>query len=183
MTAEDAAMILTLLKTAYPSSYSRLTAQDARETVGVWAYMFSDEPGELVAAAVKAIIAEQTGEFAPSIGAVKQKIRELTTPEAMTAQEAWILVSRAAANCDLLDPEPEFRKLPADVQRAVGSPRQLRDWGLVEEGAFQTVVASNFRRTWEAQQKRDAAKAALPAELRELVAGLADRLALDSHAT
>ena len=70
-----------------------------------------------------------------------------------------------------------------EVQRAVGSPRQLRDWGLVEEGAFQTVVASNFRRTWETQQKRDAAKAALPAELRELVTGLADKLALDSHAT
>lgn len=183
MTTADATYILAVLKVAYPGSFSKLTDTDANATVEVWAKMFADEPVDLVTAAVKAIITEQTGEFAPTIGAVKQKIRELTTPEAMTAQEAWVLVARAAANCDLLNPEPEFQKLPPDVQRAVGSPRQLRDWGLVEEGAFQTVVASNFRRTWEAQQKRDAAKAALPAELRELVTGLADKLALDSHAT
>ena len=64
------------------------------------------------------------------------------------------------------------------VQRAVGSANQLRDWGLVDEDTFQTVIGSNFRRIWETQQKREEAQRALPSELREFISGLADRLAL-----
>lgn len=178
MTTEDTTMILAVLKTAYPSSFARLSGQEARATVALWAEMFADEPGELVAAAVKAIIIENSGNFAPSIGEIKRRVQEMMQPEGMTAQEAWQMVSRAASQCSLQDPEPEFRKLPPAVQRAVGSARQLRDWGLVDEEAFQTVIASNFRRIWETQQKREKAKAMLPAELREFISGIADRLAL-----
>lgn len=179
MTTADATYILAILKVAYPGSFSKLTAEDAKATVELWAAMFADEPRDVVAAAVKAIMLEQPErEFAPPIGMVKHRILKFSEPEQLTAQEAWQLVSRATAHCDLQHPSREFEKLPPAVQRAVGSANQLRDWGLVDEDTFQTVIGSNFRRIWETQQKREEAQRALPSELSEFISGLADRLAL-----
>lgn len=179
MTTEDAAFVLAVMKTAWPASYRGLTAKEANATVALWAEMFADEPRELVAAAVKAIILEESDrEFAPTIGAVKQRVIKLREPEEMTAQEAWQCVTKAVTHCSLQDPSREFNKLPEAVQRAVGSPNQLRDWGLVDETVFHTVVASNFRKIWETSQKREQARKALPSELRQYIGSMARNMAM-----
>ena len=178
MTKDDAALVLAVLKTAYPGSYHGMSVQEAKATVALWAGMF-DEPREVVEAAVKAIILEQPDrEFAPTIGQVKARIYKLMHPNELTAQEAWVLVSRAVTRCDLQHPSKTFETLPPAVQRAVGSPNQLREWGMVSEDVFGSVVASNFRKIWEKQQTREREQAALPAELRQMISNIAQGVAM-----
>lgn len=178
MTKDDAALVLAVLKTAYPGSYHGMSVQEAKATVALWAGMF-DEPREVVEAAIKAIILEQPDrEFAPTIGQVKARIYKLMHPNELTAQEAWVLVSRAVTRCDLQHPSKTFETLPPAVQRAVGSPNQLREWGMVSEDVFGSVVASNFRKIWEKQQTREREQAALPAELRQMISDIAQGVAM-----
>lgn len=178
MTKDDAALVLAVLKTAYPGSYRGMSAQDAKATVTLWAGMF-DEPREVVEAAIKTIILDEPErEFAPTIGAVKAKIYKITHPDEMTAQEAWVLVSRAVSRCDLQNPSKEFERLPPAVQRAVGSANQLREWGMVDEDIFGSVIASNFRKIWDKQQVREREQAALPAELRQMISDIAQGMTM-----
>lgn len=179
MTVADASYILAVIRAAYPGSYSKLSEADAKATAELWAAMFADESREVVAAAVKAIMLEQPErEFAPTIGMVKKRIVQFGEPERLTAQDAWQIVTHACKHCSLQNPKPMFDKLPPEVQRAVGSPNQLRDWGMIDEETFQTVVASNFRRIWEIQQRREEADKMLPSALRDYISGLADKMQL-----
>lgn len=178
MTKDGAALVLAVLKTAYPGSYRGMSVQEAKATVTLWAGMF-DEPREVVEAAVKMIILDEPErEFAPTIGAVKAKIYKITHPDEMTAQEAWVLVSRAVSRCDMQNPSKEFEKLPPAVQRAVGSANQLREWGMVDEDIFGSVIASNFRKIWDKQQTREREQAAIPVELRQMISDIAQGMAM-----
>ena len=178
MTKDDAALVLAVLKTAYPGSYHGMSVQEAKATVALWAGMF-DEPREVVEAAVKALILEQPDrEFAPTIGQVKARIYKLMNPDELTAQEAWVLVSRAVTRCDMQNPSKEYGKLPPAVQRAVGSANQLREWGMVDEDIFGSVIASNFRKIWDKQQTREREQAALPAELKRMISDIAQGMAM-----
>lgn len=179
MNREEAAYALAIMKINWPGSYSHMSNADAQATVALWADMFSDEPAELVQAAIKAIMLEQPErEFAPPIGAVKARAYRLMHPDELTAQEAWVLVSKAVSGCDMQNPSKEFGKLPPAVQRAVGSPSQLREWGMVSEDIFGSVIASNFRKAWETQQRREREQALLPNEMRQMISGLAQSMAM-----
>lgn len=179
MNREEAAYALAIMKINWPGSYSHMSNADAQATVALWADLFSDEPAELVQAAIKAIMLEQPErEFAPPIGAVKARAYRLMHPDELTAQEAWVLVSKAVSGCDMQNPSKEFGKLPPAVQRAVGSPSQLREWGMVSEDIFGSVIASNFRKAWETQQRREREQALLPNEMRQMISGLAQSMAM-----
>ena len=49
--------ILAVLKAAYPKFYQGLSLEEANSIVNLWAEMFADNPAEIVATAVKAMIA------------------------------------------------------------------------------------------------------------------------------
>ena len=145
MTNRETAGIMAILETAYPSYYAKRTDQQRREALSLWAEMFREDAVELVGAAVKTIICGSTSAFPPSIGEIKNKMRELTTEPALSETEAWAMVSKACSN-GIYGYQQEFEKLPATVQEAIGRPEQLREWALMDADTVNSVVASNFMR-------------------------------------
>ena len=55
---------------------------------------------------------------------------------------------RTAASNSTYHAKEEFEKLPPCVQRAVGSPGTLEKWAKTEQTDLETVVQSNFLRTY-----------------------------------
>lgn len=174
----ETADILAVLKAAYPQFYNGLGAKDANRIVDLWAEMFKDEPVAVVALAVKAMIASRTSTFPPNIGEVKAQIIKMQMPQEMTAAEAWALVYRAISNSGYCAREEYDRLLPA-IQRLVGSPNQLREWGMMNSETVQSVVASNFQRSYTARVKSDREYMALPSDIKQMISGVAQQLALD----
>ena len=172
MTREETLTIMGVLKAAYPNYYREMTRHDAEAVVELWSTMFSDEPAQLVAMAVKAHIASDTKGFPPHIGAIKEAIVKLQTPNAMTELEAWALVSKATRNAAYCANE-EYEKLPEIVRRLVGSPLQLRAWALMDEDTVSSVVASNFQRSYKAIMAKEKEQLALPADVRDSMQTLA----------
>lgn len=168
MNREDTIKILSVLRGAYPAFYRDITKQEAESTIALWTSMFDEEPYALVAAAVKAFIAGDGKGFPPSIGQIKERIRQITQPEEMTEQEAWALVSKALRN-SLYGSADEFAALPAQVQAVVHDPGQLKQWAMAAADEVETVIASNFMRSFRARQKASREYMALPSEVKRLM--------------
>lgn len=172
MTYDEATKVLGVLKAAYPHSYKDLTKKDAESMISLWAVMFADDPYATVNAAVGALIATRTAGYTPTIGEIKEQIQRLTAPTELSEQEAWAMVAKACQN-GLYGYKKEFAKLPPEVQRALGAPEQLRDWAAVDLDEFNTVIASNFMRSYRTHLKREKENAILPQSIRNLIGGMA----------
>lgn len=168
MTREDTIKILSVLRGAYPAFYRDITKQEAESTIALWESMFDEEPYEIVAAAVKAFISGDGKGFPPAIGQIKERIRQITQPEGMTELEAWRYVSKALRNSTYGSKE-EFAKLPHEVQAVVHDPGQLRQWALAQTDEVESVIASNFMRSFRAKQKAAKEYMALPTSVKQLM--------------
>ena len=168
MTREDTIKILSVLRGAYPAFYRDITKQEAESTIALWESMFDEEPYELVGAAVKAFISGDGKGFPPAIGQIKERIRQITAPEEMTEQEAWSYVSKALRN-STYGSEEEFAKLPPMVQAVVHDPGQLRQWAMSSADEVETVIASNFMRSFRVKQKTSKDYLALPTSVKQLM--------------
>ena len=152
MTIQETAAVFQILKGAYPNWNPN------RDTLMAWSALFVDEPAEMVVAGVKAFIASDTKGFAPSIGQIKSII--YTPPDQLSESEAWALVYKAILN-GIYGCFVEFEKLPPIIQRVVGDPLRLHDWALLT-GGLDTVVASNFMRSYRTELERQRINASLP---------------------
>lgn len=177
MNQKETIAVLAVLKTAYPQFYRGLSPQELQETVTLWSEMFAVEDFQVVKAAVKAHIATDAKGYPPHIGAIKAAIRKITQPDEMSEMEAWGYVSRALRNSSY-NSIKEFERLPPVVRRIVGAPSQLREWAAMDSDTVQSVVQSNFMRSYRARAQSEQEYLALPAEVKETMAQLADSMSL-----
>lgn len=175
MTYDETLAIMAVLKAAYPNFYKDMKRSEAEGIVSLWTEMFRDEPAEVVAVAVKAHIANDKKGFPPHIGAIKEAILKLKRPDEMTEIEAWGYIQRATRN-SIYNAVEEYKKLPELLQRLVGSPQQLRDWALMDADVVHSVVASNFQRSFKARATSEREFLALPSDVRNFMAQLADSM-------
>lgn len=177
MTRRETAIIMQILKTAYPAFYGRPDAPDMAQTLELWTELFAGDDVALVAAAVKSYIASDVKGYPPHIGAIKNELHALASAGELDEQEAWELVRRAASRSGW-GAQEEYERLPEAVRRMT-SPGQLYEWSQMDSDAFNSVVASNFRRVWRARRESRRREALLPPEVRRAVAGAAAGLALE----
>ena len=173
MTRDETIRIMSVLRGAYPGFYRGINRKEADATVNLWQTVFADEPYEQVSMAVLALIKSRTSTFPPVPGDVSEKLQELFSPQKMTELEGWSLVQKALRN-SLYNAKEEYDKLPPAVQRAVGDPGQLRRWAQSPEDELETVVASNFQRSYRVVQKRELEFAQLPQSARDKIQALTD---------
>ena len=149
MTREETVKIIRIMVDSYPN----YKPNDISETVDVWQMMLSDYDYNLVATALKAYILSDTSGFAPSIGQLVAKIQTISQPQELDGMAAWGLVSKALRNGTYGAVE-EFNKLPPLVKQAVGMPDNLKNWATSDYQTIETVIQSNFLRTYETVVKR-----------------------------
>lgn len=164
MTRDEVIKLLMVIQAAYPN-YKQ---QDKTVAVNTWYMMLKDYKKEVVEAALKIYIASDTSGFAPAIGQLIDKINTVTAPPELNSMAAWGLVSKALRN-GYYGAEQEFEKLPATVKRAVGSPDNLRHWAQSDSKSIETVIQSNFIRTYEAEVRRKNEAAKTPKDVRALI--------------
>lgn len=177
MTPKDVTSLLLVLQTEWPQSFKGQTPEDIKRKASLWSEMFADDDLVLVLAAVKAIIVAGTREFAPNVGQIKEQMRKLTEREGMTELEAWAIVKKAISR-SAYNAKAEYGKLPPTLQRLVGSSGQLRDWAMMDSETLDSVIASNFQRSYKVRAKAEAEYQAIPESVRKAVEGVVSRLAL-----
>lgn len=177
MNAKEAAQIIAIMQANYPDSFRGQSDKAVNARIRLWARMFEADSYDDVSAAVMMHMAADTGRFMPPVGVIKDSLAKLRCPEEMTEQEAWACVSRALRN-GLYGAAEEFQRLPEAVRRMVGSPAQLREWAMMDTDTLNSVVASNFQRSYRARAKSTREMLATPECVRRAMAQLAEGLAM-----
>lgn len=173
MDREETLEIMAVLQAAYPAYYRGQGEEDAKAAVNLWHKMFADDPYPVVSAAVEAHIASDTKGYPPHIGAIRDKITKLTQPEELSEMEAWAMVRKALSNSGY-HAQQEFDKLPEVLQRVVGSPSMLHQWALMDNSDVETVVQSNFMRSYKVRAASAKEYLALPAEVKAFMRQIAE---------
>lgn len=149
-------------------SYPNYKPNNISETVDVWCMMLEDYNYNQISVALKAYVTSDTSGFAPSIGELIAKIQMISQPQELNEMEAWSLVSKALRNGTYGAVE-EFSRLPPTVQEAVGNPDNLRNWATSDYKAIETVIQSNFIKTYRSVTSRAEEIKRVPAEIQKLI--------------
>ena len=168
MTRLETAKILALMITTYPN-YKVNDMEFARDT---WHEFLKDYEYTDISKSFAEYVRSDTSGFAPSAGRLIQgvgraeKIAEDLSD--LNEMEAWALVSKALRKSGY-DYEKEFYKLPALVQKAVGTPLQLHNWSQTSIESVENVIQSNFCRTYRAVLENKKKFNDLPADMQDKV--------------
>jgi len=176
MTRQEALAVMAMLKTAYPTFYKNFNKEDISAAVNLWATMFSEESIQVVTEAIKALMC--TLKYPPTIADVKEKIAMITQPPTMTEMEAWEQVRRAIS---YYHANEAFANLPPILQKIVGSPNQLREWALMDGEVVNSVIQSNFMRSYKAKVAQEKEYAMLPSSTKQLIADLTRNMSLEDR--
>lgn len=164
MTREQVGELLMTIQVYYPNYNS----PDKKITLNAWHIMLAEYPEELVLQALRACIATNTSGFAPDIGQIMSKIHTISQPQELDGMAAWGLVSKALRNGTYGAVE-EFNKLPPLVKQAVGMPDNLKNWATSDYQTIETVIQSNFLRTYETVVKRANEINRMPDNIKSLI--------------
>lgn len=181
MNRKEVTQTLSVLKAAYPHSFKDMTKRDGEALIQLWTRQFADEDAGAVRAAVENLISSRTTGFSPTVGEIKDHLHRLRTVDGVNDAQAWAMVEKACRR-GLYNAREEFEKLPPDVQAAVGGPEQLKAWAAMDAETVNSVVASNFRKTYHTVKAREKEKALMPPEVKAFIAGVAENMKLGGGA-
>lgn len=164
--------ILTILKATYPNFYKQMQEDEIEDIVSVWEMMFESDDCIVVTEAIKSLIV--THKFPPVIADVKEKIRLITAKPSteMTETEAWNKVKSAISYYSAGE---NFDSLPLILQKLVGSSNQLREWSQMDSDTLNTVVQSNFMRSYKAKSENEKQYQALPESTKLMIGELSQK--------
>ena len=166
MTVREFGIFADAIKTYFP----RDNVLPTEKSMQLWYSELKDIPYQLAHTALRKYVS--TNKFAPTIADIREQVAELNNQneEELNETAAWSLVLKAIRRSTYYSNE-EFAKLPPVVQRAVSSPRQLREWAMLEDvdGKTLTVIQSNFQRTFRAEQQRERERSKLSPDVLKLM--------------
>lgn len=142
MITNDTGRLIWAIASAYPNSeFAKMESARMEQTVKIWTAMLNMELNDAMAALSYHV---RTSKFPPTIADLYEGLYASSHPMALSEAEAWALVFRASHN-GIYHSEEEFEKLPAECQRALGSPDVLKDLAMATNN---DVASSNFKRAY-----------------------------------
>lgn len=162
MTRDETKQILMRIQTTYPNWKPQA---DLSLVIDVWHEYLEGYEYKDILYAVKSFVLTDTEGFAPSVGQVLGQLRKVAESDELSGLEAWALVSNALRN-GYYGAEKEYDKLPPLVQKAVGTPENLRHWSQTDLKSIETVVMSQFLTAYKTVTKRASEFSVIPSSVR-----------------
>lgn len=158
MTRDEMKILAKAMKAVYPQM------MPDRDAFDVWYELLKDLDYRQASAAIQRHM--QTSKYPPTIADIRQAV---TAPkEEMPELEAWAL-ARKAIRCDPDSAKEQFDRLPELVQKTIGTPAALTEWGQLPSETVGSVIQSQFLRGYRAQAERQRTDAAIAPKVRKLI--------------
>lgn len=161
MTRDEFKILVKGMKAVYTAP-SFIPDKDAFE---IWYGLLNDLPYDVANAAIQSYMMTETKLPVPAD--IRKKSQMFTNTTELNELEAWSLVSKALSN-GCYGADEEFSKLPPLVQKAVGSPANIREWAQLDFKAL-SVIQSNFVRVYGAVAKREDEISRMPSQIRQMI--------------
>lgn len=180
MNKQETVRCIMHLEAVYPNIYKQFTLEKLQILTTVWRNTFAEYPFETVMVGIQGYISSDTSGFPPAPGQVMKIIQDITRQEETTSMEAWALVKKAV-NSPRDKYEEVFNSLPPLIQKVIGGHQQLLAWGNVGEEEFETVIQSNFMRSYETEKKRQKQLEMIPERIRRMIPKGGNNERIDDH--
>ena len=165
MTPQEFTLVLAHIAKVWPKFYAE---QSPDAIFSAWYPYFKNDDAKEVEAAVAICVCSLR--FPPVIADIKAQMAELRMENQLTPIEAFQRISEAVDrtyNKD--DAVREFKALPPLLRKVCGNYNRLLKWSKVSNEAFETVIMSAIRTSYETIVKREAKYHALPGSLQKAV--------------
>ena len=165
MTRNETKQVVMAIYNLYPN----WKPSDLSFTVDTWNVFLSEYDKKEVQVALATYVKSNTSGFAPSVGQLIQLLPSLIKKEEslLNEAEAWSLVRKAIRKSSYYADE-EFQKLPSEIQKAVGSPANLRIIACNED-YNEEVESSNFKRAYRTVLAREKEIQRMPKQIQDLI--------------
>lgn len=153
MTTENVKSILALLMANYSNFLKNVEKQsmDMELITKTWNTQFKSYTLDEVFNAIMTIMANDTSNFAPSIGRIKDELNKKYKDSVMTDEEAWSIVLNKAS-CNPTKAKDNFEALPGNIKKAVKHPKFLESLGnanISNQGTFKKDFVKSYKETIE----------------------------------
>lgn len=153
MTTENVKSILALLMANYSNFLKNVEKQsmDMELITKTWNTQFKSYTLDEVFNAIMTIMANDTSNFAPSIGRIKDELNKKYKDSVMTDEEAWSIVLNKAS-CNPRKAKDNFEALPGNIKKAVKHPKFLESLGnanVSSQGTFKKDFVKSYKQTIE----------------------------------
>lgn len=149
MTRDDVKKLLMVIQSYYPN----FNVPNKTLTINAWFRIFSEYDYDKVLSALDAYVRTNTSGFAPSVGEIIEVMQKMfggeIDNESSAWEKVWIAIKRSGAYA-----EEDFENFPPAIQRVVGSPNRLREWGMTQN-FNESVESSNFKRAYRQEIHRE----------------------------
>ena len=172
MSKKEVAQLLAVLKEYFPRDF---VSTDLITKVEAWYMILKDYDYTLMQNAMLSFVSADTNGFMPTIGQLIEKAKKITGSNELTENEAWDMVYKAICN-SAYNSAQEFEKLPSSVKRAVGSHEMLKSWSQLDTDEVQTVIQSNFMRSYKSASKQEKEHEMLPENVKKFTLELANKM-------
>lgn len=155
MTKEETAKLLSVMK----ATYSNFHFDNPQLALEAWWRILEPDDYQLIMDAFVVYARTDTSGFAPTAGKLHMLIADKQTVT-MTDGEIIGMLSLASRNANY-GFEEEFEKLPKLLQKVVGSPTVIRNWGVMEKEQLDFTfnqMARTYKGLVEAEKKAKAAQ-------------------------
>ena len=171
MTLEETKKLLITINALYPN----WKVENPEATAAAWHWALSDYPAAAVNAALQIFLKTDKAGFVPSASQLIGCMYEPKKSEQLTEGEAWALVKKAIRDGGYHARE-RYEELPPLVQRAVGDASMIYQWAMCDSNEVNSVIMSNFQRTYKALLSKQEFNDKVPSQLREAITGTNERM-------
>lgn len=175
MTTQEIAKMFYLVKAAYPKTFENFGETETKNYIEAWTYVFADKDSDQVFKGLRWYLSNDVKGFPPSPGQIIACMNKLTPENTLNEMAAWRLVEKAVRN-SLYNAEVEFVKLPQKIKRVIRDPGRLKEWAQMDIEEFNTVIQSNFIRSFRMEQQREQEGNNVPLQMRPMLDVMADEL-------
>lgn len=151
MDRQETKQILMRLQTLFPN----FKVTDATIMIDTWQEYLADYSYNDVKGAIKIFVSTDKSGFAPSISQIIGIIQDAYDDGRMTDMEIWDAVYKACSGYDCIE---EYNKLPAILQRVVGSPQVLKQWGMTSTQELfsyvRPIVTKSYNEVYTQQKNK-----------------------------
>lgn len=167
MTVEETKKLLITINALYPN----WKVENPEATTQAWSWALADYPADGINAALQIFLKTDNAGFAPSVSQLITAMHKPNEVEQLSEGEAWNLVKSAIQDSGYHASE-QFEKLPPIIQRCVGSANMLHQWSQADSDEVNTVIMSNFQRTYRAVLSKQEFTDKVPPQLSDMVKNL-----------
>ena len=147
MNKNETLAIMALINAHIPQQFAGLSKETKNGMLKLWLAKFKEYEYREVENAIHRYIDSDTKGYIPTVGIIKSHMYKIANPNTKTELEAWNILFACLSKFNLT---AEFEKLDKVSKRILGTVATLRQWSMMDIDTVQSVIASNFQRSYRA---------------------------------